>query len=151
MKNVNDDMILDKYNCSDIDPFATNDVIVYLADQLKLTQKDLVEQTGLHKSQMSRIFNKKEIPTKEQLERLSVPLKISKELLWLIGGYILPESKEGPLISELKTLNKQLKSIHEEIKNRQTSYEMDSNLTTKEKEFIKEYIEFTQYRKEKDR
>lgn len=135
----------------DIYSYTTNDIIVKRAKDLNLTQKDLVEYTGLHKSQMSRIFNKKDIPTKEQLEKLSKPLRISKEALWLIGGYMLPPAQDSQVATELKNLGALLEAIHREEKAKEPFYERDTSLTAKEREFIEEYIEFVQYRKEKDR
>lgn len=145
----NTNMSKGQHDINDTEPYATNDIIVHLANNLNLTQKDLVEYTGLHKSQMSRIFNKKDIPTKEQLEKLSIPLKVSKETLWVIGGYMLPPSEDSEVATELKNLNTLLKSIYKERKSKQPFYEKHTNLTAKEKEFIEEYIEFVHYRKRK--
>lgn len=131
--------------------YAINDIIIAKAKKLNLRQIDLINETGIGSSKMSKFFNKNLVPTMEDLEKLAVPLQVSKETLWVIGGYMLPPSKESQVVSELKKLNNLLKSIHEEIENQKPFYEKETNLTIKEREFIEEYIEFVQYKKEKNK
>lgn len=127
------------------DPFSINELIIILANKYGYTQKNLVEQTGIHKSQMSRFFNKKEIPTKEQLAKFAEPLKVSKETLWIIAGYMLPPSKESQVINELKSLQ----MILSEVVRDKTKEELniDVKLTATERQFIQEYIEFIKFRR----
>ncbi|HEY8362614.1 MAG TPA: helix-turn-helix transcriptional regulator [Tissierellaceae bacterium] len=127
--------------------YAVNEVIILLAKHLNLTQKDLVEATGIDKSKMSRFFNKKEIPNKEHLEKLSIPLKISKETLWIISGDMLPPNDESKIIDELKSLEEILTRLDKnEIKE---ELNIDVKLTASEKQFIQEYIEFIKYKRNK--
>lgn len=130
-------------------PFAINDVIILLANKYGYTQKDLVEQTGIHKSQMSRFFNKKEVPTKDLLARLAEPLKVSKETLWIISGDMLPPSKESKIVDELKSLEEILSQLNRnEIKE---EFNIDIKLTASEKQFIKEYIDFIKFKRNNNR
>lgn len=128
-----------------INPLDVNELIIVLANKYGYTQKNLVEQTGIHKSQMSRFFNKKEVPTKEQLAKLAGPLKVSKETLWIISGDMLPPSKESQIIEELKSLQKILKGLSKnEFKE---ELDIDVKLTASERQFIQEYIEFVKFKR----
>lgn len=131
------------------DPFYVNELIILLANRYGYTQKNLVEQTGIHKSQMSRFFNKKEVPTKDQLAKLADPLKVSKETLWIIAGYMLPPSKESQIIDELKSLQKILNEIVGD-KTRE-GLNIDVKLTATERQFIQEYIEFIKFKRRNSR
>jgi transcriptional regulator with XRE-family HTH domain len=128
-------------------PFAVNDLIILLATKYELTQKDLVEYTGIHKSQMSRFFNKKEVPSKYQLEKLAAPLKVSKETLWVISGDMLPPDKESKIITQLQALEKQLSRLSRP--NAIEELDIDIKLTASEKQFIKEYVEFIKFKRRK--
>ena len=127
-------------------PFAVNDLIIFLANKYGLTQKDLVMKTEIHKSQMSRFFNKREVPAKQQLEKLAKPLKVSRETLWILSGDMLPPSKESAIIDELKSLEKLLSELsRNEIKE---DLNIDIKLNASEKQFIQEYIEFIKYKRQ---
>lgn len=129
--------------------YGINEVLVLLAKHLKLTQKDLVESTGIDKSKMSRFFNKKEIPNKNHLQKLAKPLKVSKETLWIISGDMLPPNMESKIIDELKSLKKILAQLNKnEFKE---ELNIDIKLTANEKRFIKEYIEFIKFKRNNSR
>lgn len=129
--------------------YGINEVLILLAKHLKLTQKDLVESTGIDKSKMSRFFNKKEIPNKNHLQKLAKPLKVSKETLWIISGDMLPPNMESKIIDELKSLKKILAQLNKnEFKE---ELNIDIKLTANEKRFIKEYIEFIKFKRNNSR
>lgn len=131
--------------------YAVNDIVILKSKELNLRQIDLINETGIQSSKMSKIFNKNLKPTIEDLEKLSIPLQMSKETLWVIAGYMLPPAQDSQVATELKNLGALLEAIHREEKAKEPFYERDTSLTAKEREFIEEYIEFVQYRKEKDR
>ena len=78
----------------------------------------------------------------EDMEKLTKPLKVSKEVLWIIAGAMLPPSKESAIIGELKSLEKLL---GEHSKNEIA--EIDIKLTADEMWFIQEYMEFVKYKR----
>ncbi|MFY9177102.1 MAG: helix-turn-helix transcriptional regulator [Caldicoprobacterales bacterium] len=127
--------------------FGINEVIILLANHLNLTQKDLVEATGIDKSKMSRFFNKKEIPNKEHLRKIAKPLKISEETLWIISGDMLPPNAESAIIDELKSLEKLLNKLSKDEMKEDLG--IDIKLSASEKQFIQEYIEFVKYKRQK--
>ncbi|NLI60783.1 MAG: helix-turn-helix transcriptional regulator [Clostridiales bacterium] len=131
----------------DNDPFAVNNLILFLSNKYGLTQKDLVMETGIHKSQMSRFFNKREVPAKQQLEKLAKPLKVSKETLWILAGDMLPPSKESAIIDELKSLEESLRKLSKDEMKEDLG--IDIKLNANERQFIQEYIEFIKYKRQK--
>ena len=123
-----------------------NDFIILRATQLGLKQIDLVNETGIKPSKMSKFFNRRLEPNMEDMEKLAKPLKVSKEVLWVIAGAMLPPSKESDIIDELKSLEKLL---GEHAKNETTDgLNIDVKLTADEKRFIQEYIEFVKYKRQ---
>mgnify|MGYP000898979100 FL=1 len=123
-----------------------NDFIIFRTTQLGLKQIDLINGTGIKPSKLSKLFNKRLEPNMEDMEKLAKPLKVSKEVLWVIAGAMLPPSKESDIIDELKSLEKLL---GEHAKNETTDgLNIDVKLTADEKRFIQEYIEFVKYKRQ---
>jgi transcriptional regulator with XRE-family HTH domain len=123
-----------------------NDFIILRATQLGLKQIDLVNETGIKPSKMSKFFNRRLEPNMEDLEKLTKPLKVSKEVLWIIAGVMLPPNKESAIVDELKSLEKLLS---EHSKNEiAEGLNIDIKLNADEKRFIQEYIEFVKYKRQ---
>ena len=87
---------------------------------------------------MSRFFNKREVPAKQQLEKLAKPLKVSKETLWILAGDMLPPSKESAIIDELKSLEESLRKLSKDEMKEDLG--IDIKLNANERQFIQEYI-----------
>ncbi|MDD3840978.1 MAG: helix-turn-helix transcriptional regulator [Clostridia bacterium] len=146
---------LEKYNKSD--KFAVNEFIVFRTNQLNLRQADLANTTNIDKAIISKYFNKKRIPTDKDLRKLSKPLKVSEEVLLMLGGYIMPPKNQKRIIDELETIKKELNKYTENIKlqekledaNLKKYMHEEIKLNKKEKEFIQEYMEFIKYRRER--
>lgn len=141
MKNIEDELRSKYANNRHI----INDVIILLSNSLKLSQKELVNSTGIDKSKMSRFFNKKEIPNKDHLEKLALPLKVSKETLWIISGDMLPPEMEFTIIKEIHSIRNIITMQNDVLKNK---LGIDMDLTTKEKELLQEFINYLRYRRQ---
>ena len=143
--SINENDLKNKYSNN---RHTINDVIIFLSNSLKLSQKELVESTGIDKSKMSRFFNKKEIPNKDHLEKLALPLKVSKETLWIISGDMLPPDMESTITKEIlnieKIITRQKNALEEDLG-------INIDFTTKEKQLLQEFIGYLKYRRQNER
>ena len=144
----NDNNVNNRYDAANED-YSINEVIINRSMQLGLKQIDLINQTGIKTSKMSKIFNKKLKPSFDDLEKLSTPLKLSKETLWIVCNYMLPTEKESQVQKEIIELKQVIKELNKKDTNITQYLQTNIKLAAKEIEFIEEYLEFVKYKRAK--